>query len=603
MHGDPNSIMHVLEFSHATARHYIMASYGTVMRVDSPEELRMTRRGITMDGMGSGNYSMWRCDLDDSQLVFGASAQEKALKAKLAELENLEIEWQKTNDQMQQGRALLRAVNELKPLAYADTLATMLGIHRELNKLDALLAQLDFSEHAELEARLIELRDKETELRNEENKLNIREGELQSDLRKIAETCKKLSDVQEQTQEAVDQCEHNLQRIANVWSEFDFEQRLQRAEKEAQGLNPEFAQNQRDDIIKQLSAYERRMGDAIAHHNQYCRPSDSILYQAFENSYDAKLFSAICALQKEIDRVYNSLKNNILVEKHKQLSELKVAFNNAFVTHLCHSIYQAINDGQRQIELLNKELQHHRFGADRETFRFDSDWIPEFRDYAKFFEEVIKTPMGDDVTLFDADLTKKSKTVRDQIMEMLLADDEQKALRDLERIADYRNYRRYEIYKEVEGKPPIALSEYGTGSGGQLETPAYIIRSAAITSAFRFSEGNNHLRMVLVDEAFSKMDETRSREVINYLTDSLGLQLIFIMPTSKCGPFMDLISNEFVFAKCPSTKPRGQLKTQVHVQRNKCNQEKIQELWANHRRTIRHQAELDFMQEVLGESA
>jgi uncharacterized protein YPO0396 len=104
--------------------------------------------------------------------------------------------------------------------------------------------------------------------------------------------------------------------------------------------------------------------------------------------------------------------------------------------------------------------------------------------------------------------------------------------------------------------------------------------------------------MVLVDEAFSKMDETRSREVINYLTQSLGLQLMFIMPTSKCGPFMDLISNEFVFAKCQSDQPRGQLNTRVHVDRKQCNQEKIKLLWENHRRTIRQQAELDFLEMV-----
>jgi len=598
---DPDSIMHVLEFSHASARHYVMASYGTVLRVDSAEQLRHTRRGITMEGMASGSYSMWRCDLNDSELVFGIGARERALTAKQKELDAINIEWQQANDQMQQGNALLRAVNELKPLTYADTLASMLAMHQQLQKIDTLLTQLDFSEHVELEQRLAQLRQQETKLREEENQLNKREGELQSDLRKSGDLCNKLSDIQEQTQETVDQCEHNLQTIAKVWSEFDFEQRLQHAENEARDLNQEFAANQREDILKQLSANERRMGEAISRHNLNCRPADTVLYQAFDDAYDAKLFAAICGLQKDIDRVYNGLKNNILVEKRQQLSELKDSFNNAFVTHLCHTIYQAINDGKRQIELLNKELQHHHFGADRETFRFDSDWISEFRDYARFFEEVIKTSLGDDVTLFNAELTKKSAAVRDQLMSMLLAEDEQKALRELERIADYRNYRKYEIYKEVAGKPPIALSEYGTGSGGQLETPAYIIRSAAITSAFRFSEGNNHLRMVLVDEAFSKMDETRSREVINYLTETLGLQLVFIMPTSKCGPFMDLISNEFVFAKCPNDKPRGQLMTRVFVDRKQCNQEKIKELWGKHRRTIRHQAELDFMQEVLGE--
>lgn len=102
--------------------------------------------------------------------------------------------------------------------------------------------------------------------------------------------------------------------------------------------------------------------------------------------------------------------------------------------------------------------------------------------------------------------------------------------------------------------------------------------------------------MVLVDEAFSKMDESRSREVIRYLTETLGLQLLFIMPTSKSGPFMDLISNQFVFSKCPSAQPVGELNTRVLVDRQKCNQEKIKDLWEQHRRTIRQQYSLDFME-------
>ncbi|HMU66755.1 MAG TPA: SbcC/MukB-like Walker B domain-containing protein, partial [Cellvibrionaceae bacterium] len=137
-----------------------------------------------------------------------------------------------------------------------------------------------------------------------------------------------------------------------------------------------------------------------------------------------------------------------------------------------------------------------------------------------------------------------------------------------------------------------------TGSGGQLETPAYIIRSAAVTSAFKFNDGKSHMRMVMVDEAFSKMDEGRSREVIRYLTESLGLQLLFIMPTSKSGPFLDIISNQFVFTKCPTNEPVGELQTRVLVDRKVCNSEQIKSLWAHHRKTIRHQAMLDFMEDL-----
>jgi uncharacterized protein YPO0396 len=308
----------------------------------------------------------------------------------------------------------------------------------------------------------------------------------------------------------------------------------------------------------------------------------------------------VCGLQREIERIHNRLKNNILVEKQDKLHQLRESFNNVFVTNLCHSIYQSINDGKRILEDLNKELAHHRFGADRETYWFDWEWVPEYKEYWQFFDEVIKNPaLGDGATLFTAELSASSIKVRDHLMSMLLEDDEQKAMRELERISDYRNYRAYEIYKQPANKEPIALSQYGTGSGGQLETPAYIIRSAAITSAFRFNEGDTHLRVVLVDEAFSKMDETRSKEVINYLTESLGLQLLFIMPTSKSGPFMDLVSNQFVFSKVPLAggQTKGELQTRVLIDRQQCNQEKVQELWANHRRTIRHQASLDFMEE------
>ncbi len=103
--------------------------------------------------------------------------------------------------------------------------------------------------------------------------------------------------------------------------------------------------------------------------------------------------------------------------------------------------------------------------------------------------------------------------------------------------------------------------------------------------------------MVLVDEAFSKMDEHRSKEVINYLSQTLGLQLNFIMPSSKSGPFMDLISNQFIFTKCPTATPVGELKTRVLVDRQSCNNDKIKELWSHHRTSIRKQASLDFLAE------
>jgi energy-coupling factor transporter ATP-binding protein EcfA2 len=594
-----DSIVHVLKFSHAIAQAFVTASYGGVERVESAEELRQTARGLTADGMGSGNYSMFRCDIFDADLVFGAAARERALRARRAELQDLQTARNEANERMQETARLLETIDRLQVSAYADSIGTMLSVHREIRSAELLISQLDVSEYESLDIKLSQLKEAEQKALGKLGELRKEEGRLQLRIEQLGGKIESSSERKEAAQEAMLDAEHALQAVHAVWPEFSLEARFQFADAEAASFNAERAAKEREHIESRLATSERAMSTVILQHNQKCRPADAVVYTAFNGVHDAALFKAICEIRRELDRIYNLLKNNVLVERHAELQRLKQSFNDAFVAHLCQEIYQAIVEGQRQLEGLNKELVNHRFGSDREQFRFAAEWVPEFKEYWRFLEDVVRSPaMGEGTTLFEAELSPKSAAVRDALMGLLLGADEQQSQRELERIADYRNYHRYEIYKEVAGKPPIALSEYGTGSGGQLETPAYIVRSASITSALRYGEGINHLRMVLVDEAFSKMDETRSREVIDYLTRALGLQLVFIMPTSKCGPFMDLISNEFVFAKVPSA-PRGQLTTRVLVDRKECNHDRIRELWAQHRRTVRQQAELDFMDDVI----
>lgn len=599
-----NSITHIMSFAHATAEAYIKASYGNVQRVDNAKELKNTRRGITKDAIGSGNYAMFRCDMAESELVFGQGARERALDAKRHEFHDLVAEWQAAGRHSEDAQELLIAIDKLKALAYADCLQAMTTAQGRIAAIDAKLQQLDLSDTKALEAELVELNQRLQAQNEQYTKLNNAQVDCRAELKLADNQCHRLDAEQDKNLGIADNCESNVQAITALWPEFDAEARLQIADETINQHSIQYFDSQLGGVSAELKTILHRLQQAAMMHNQFCSNSDSILFDVdYNDDLGTNNFRAICEIRRQFDALYNRDKNHILAQRHKEIESLRESFNNAFVSNLCHSIYQAINDGKKILEDLNKELEHHRFGADRERFRFDWDWVPEFKEYWQFFKAVMDSPTagGDEnETLFTMKLDDKHQKVRERLMAMLLDEDEQKALRELTRIADYRNYRRYEIYKEPEGKAPIALSQYGTGSGGQLETPAYIIRSAAITSAFRFNEGNSHLRMVLVDEAFSKMDEHRSREVINYLTESLGLQLLFIMPSSKSGPFMDLISNQFVFSKCPTAEPMGELKTRVMLDRQVCDQEKITKLMANHRKAIRQQAALDFMVEVEG---
>jgi energy-coupling factor transporter ATP-binding protein EcfA2 len=596
-----HSILEVMQFSHATAEAYIKASYGSVLRVDSAEALRNTARGITAEGMGSGNYSLWRCDLDDAELVFGKGARLRALKAKEKELDKTQVLYAQTEKQRQDAELLGQIVERIRHLDVAQVMHNLMDATRELQEAERQLQQLDVGQGHEWDTQLQQC---QNEFAEHEQQSRLYEQEMGRLLEKQKQDDKAVEAAGAEQERLILQQEAMEQLVlqaASLYPRLDAEAALQQAESRAQASSSvtEFVDAlrvQQDSLAKT----ERHLFEAIQRHNMTAALADKLAYDtSYCTPHSAEFFKQLVNLGGEIEQLHNRLKNNILVEKHRQLVQLKDSFNTAFVSNLCHSIYQAINEGKRILEELNKELQHHRFGADRETFYFDMEWVPEYQEYWQFFKTLINLPnLGEGSTLFDVELPPKFARTRDQLLSMLLDNDEQTAHRELARISDYRNYRRYEIYKQPENKNPIALSQYGTGSGGQLETPAYIIRSAAVTSAFRFNEGKSHMRMVMVDEAFSKMDEGRSREVIRYLTESLGLQLLFIMPTSKSGPFLDIISNQFVFTKCPTQEPVGELQTRVLVDRKTCNSEHIKHLWAHHRKTIRHQAMLDFMEDI-----
>ncbi|QIL89368.1 hypothetical protein GNX18_06035 [Microbulbifer sp. SH-1] len=592
------SIIELMSFNHKTAEYYLRASYGSVQQVRDADELRSTRRGLTPEGLASGNYSMWRCDIDDGELVFGQGARARALAAQERAMRQLLKEATQVNEHQQQLRKLAQAVRSLVPLKLLESVDAALNAQRQRRNAEQALSNLDLDDGIELEQQANELHHKLDTERQQGASLQKLVGKLETNLDSIAKQLNALSGQLDQLDEELSDCEAAVQRIVQIAPDFDAETALQNADDQAAqaGDGFDFARDV-SEWQGLLQKYSHQLLKAVMDYNSCSGTGDTLSFDPdFAAGHSEGQFKLVCQLVEQVTALRNRLKNNLLVDRHEQLLGLKKSFNTTFVTHLCHAIYQSINDGKRVLDDLNQELEHHRFGADRERFRFDYRWVPEFKEYWNFFKAVIELPnLGEEQSLFDADLAPKHQQVRDRLLNMLLSEDEQLARRELDRISDYRNYRNYEIYKEPEGKEPIALSQYGTGSGGQLETPAYIIRSAAVTSVFRFNDGSSHLKMVLVDEAFSKMDESRSREVIRYLTETLGLQLLFIMPSSKSGPFMDLISNQFVFSKCPSPKPIGELKTRVYVDRKVCNQEKIAALWANHRRTIRQQASLEFL--------
>ena len=242
---------------------------------------------------------------------------------------------------------------------------------------------------------------------------------------------------------------------------------------------------------------------------------------------------------------------------------------------------------------LNVELEKLKFGTDR--FNIDwSKWEPEFQEYYGFFSAV--TELADSpeaVDLFgETELSPKHIEVRDRLVKLLLDQDQDKAGRELLRIADYRNYRRYEIWNDSDSGGRIALSTWGTGSGGQLETPAYIVRAAVVTNRLRLFEKGASLKLLVSDESFSRMDEPRAL-VLRYLRDSMGLQLVSAMPTKHAGALRPEFDREFSFSRM-NVPDNGEIDFVSECDERIFKKDRMREVWEAQRQEVRSQAKLLF---------
>lgn len=593
---DSNSLVHQLSMSNETVRAYLTASFGTAQLVGSEAQLKHTRRGLTKTGVATGGYAYYRCDIAERDLVFGQSGRERSAAAIAEQVTSLQTELQ----------PLLAHYSELQTAYHAlrdISLATLpierfLEVKEQQRMVQGRIENLDLTDTQSLQLRYDEQLARLAGQREQLDQTISERGRCLGKLETIGKQVARLNEQQDTTQVLAEEAQEALATVAKAWPDLPLQALI--------GEANERAANQKVAELEQALAAKSQallstivsVDKAIAQYNLQAQAHEQLLFNLQGQGIESlAFFEAAVALEAEVTRLQTQLTHNVLMGREQSLHELRESFHSAFVTNLCHAIYRAVESGKARLEQLNDELQHYRFGADKERFEFGWSWVPEFKEYWQFLEEIRQNPgLGERNSLFDVGLSANAQKVLDKWMAMLLSDNEQQAMAELARISDYRNYRQYEIYKIPEGKQPIALSQYGTGSGGQLETPAYIIRSAAVTSAFGFDQGDSHLRMVLVDEAFSKMDETRSREVIDYLTKTQGLQLLFIMPTSKAGPYKDVVSHQFVFSKVGAAKAVGELNSQVLLDRQRFNQERIKVMWANHRKVLRRQAELEFME-------
>jgi energy-coupling factor transporter ATP-binding protein EcfA2 len=598
---DARSVLHELHCKHPVASAFLLAQYGRVRKVESEEELARTPQGLMEQGLGSRGYGMFSCRAPDSELAFGEAARQSRRQWCERELQRLAVDTQALNQLRLSLNLITRMFNgaaftALTPLMLAvlESQAQHANAAQALNALDLSSIDALLGERGQLKERIAAvkaLRDDElkqvgagdkvlTDLRRRERELNERLPELAIAVlnasvwaSRFAEAAPDLATAPQLLGEAHEQAD-------------DPGSSLDALRHRAQALRDNLPRSLRE-LQQAVSLYLTGARDAAERYD-WTDPPRSI--DRLE-----ELLPLICHAQRATAAQIQRQRAIGLAENTQSLHEAEASFNHVFTSSFCFKLRDDVKQGATTLQRLNRHLQDIRFGND--TFKLEWDWIPRMQKVYEFFEAVEGVVEGlerDRGSIFaSAQLTDEQRSTAEEIRRLLLANDQGASERALKELADYRNYRRYDIVRS-NSVGQTRLSTWGTGSGGELETPFYVVRSAVLAHALgHFGRDRREapaLRLMLSDEAFSKMDESRSRSVLRFLSQTLGLQLVVAIPTSKSGAVKPEFDKEFTFSKLLA-KRDGQELFVSEAQEKTLHRPALTRLWDAHAAQARAMAQ------------
>lgn len=249
------------------------------------------------------------------------------------------------------------------------------------------------------------------------------------------------------------------------------------------------------------------------------------LLQDYQKDYEPKYESEF---EKQCDLIYRSLRENVIATIHGDIAAAKrhtYDINRLLrETNFADSTYQIRIEpardekGQFYEMLTAPELDSKNVGADVIEGQIS---LGEDAFYRKY-EQTIKL------------LTDKFMPIREEDGRI-----REQRIRDMEAFADYRNYLSFSMYEQVTDEDGTVIRENyvdemaGRDSGGEGQNPKYVALLAGFAMLYNAqSNRDSKIKLVLLDEAFSKMDQERSAVCLKYAR-KMDLQLIVCVPDER----------------------------------------------------------------------
>ncbi|MDE6678059.1 MAG: hypothetical protein K2K02_03365, partial [Ruminococcus sp.] len=231
---------------------------------------------------------------------------------------------------------------------------------------------------------------------------------------------------------------------------------------------------------------------------------------------------------------YSNLTKHNLIDYEDKLRTIQENCETEFRESFLAKIRENIENAISLFKALNKTLKPIYYGND--SYRFD--YSPE-KKKKRLYEMIMSDFNLGGFSLFSTQFEKEYHDEMDELFSKLTVSDEN-GNDVIHEYTDYRNYLDYDIdIISRDGKVQKFSKIYREKSGGETQTPYYVAISASFAQLYNTNET---VRIVMLDEAFDKMDEERIKSMINFFK-SQDFQVILAVPTSRLELIGEQVDN------------------------------------------------------------
>lgn len=545
----PGALAEVVKAKEAYVQEYINFFLGNVKKCESLDELRECRIGVTPDCMLYQSYKLQHMNPENytRRAYIGETSMRQRIRKLEEKCEKLNGERMPVQELLEEIRQAMRMEMLKQPAEdYLGWLADSKAIISKEKKKAQLLEQMQKLKDESVAA--WEGKKKEVQAAQDAKKESV--SKVQE---AIWENKKEIERLNAEVLESEEQMKDVKRKVADKRYEKEFQEYLASRKSE----NYEYLRRQ---MVSRVYTLREEEEDAyrklVEERSSYIR------------EYPNRTFSTSIRDNAPYEKLLNSLScDHLETYRESAKTQAKAAVEH-FKDDFIFKIRSAILEAYQRRDELNRIISKLDFGKDKYQFVITKNKGADGKYYKMFMDDSLQIRLSDLDDTMDNQLDMFTMEHENQYGEMMnelinifippenaTKDEMDEAKRNMDKYADYRTYLSFDMQQIVHGdkEMTIGLSKMiKKNSGGEGQNPLYVALLASFAQLYKINlspkmHRSPTLRLVVLDEAFSKMDAEKVASCIS-LIRGLGFQAIISATNDKIQNYLENVDKTFVYA-------------------------------------------------------